>query len=360
MSIHIPIEQRVEMFQSFYRRENIRPLFGFFLDSEYPVTRYPSMENLPEDRPLTPNDFDVPAFLDDSEKLQQMHEECGGDFIWSASAYWGIPWLEAALGCSLFVNHSSGSIYSEPPSSFGTDSTEIQFDIQNPWITLMGKMLKGLEARSDGKWPIGTTRMRGISDLLSALYGGADWIIAMMEDPEPMNRLCSMLTDFWLETARYQTDRIHVFHGGIGSFYYYLWAPRHTVWCQEDATALLSPALYDRFIEPSLRRIVESLEGAIMHQHSTGFVPTDSYLTMGFHALELHIDEGGPSAEELFDRYKRILGSKPLIIWGDIPERDLDWIFTRLPHQGLAVITVVNNPDEAKSLWINTKVQGIG
>ena len=88
-----------------------------------------------------------------------------------------------------------------------------------------------------------------------------------------------------------------------------------------------------------------------MHQHPTGYLPVDRYLQMGFGALELHIDKGGPSAEQLFDIHQRILDSKPLIIWGDIPEKDLDWIFSRLPARGLAVMTVVDSPQQAQAIW---------
>ena len=70
-----------------------------------------------------------------------------------------------------------------------------------------------------------------------------------------------------------------------------------------------------------------------------------------FPALELHIDEGGPSAEELFETHRMILERKPLIIWGDIPKTDLDWIFSKLPAQGLAVITVVDCPQQAEAIW---------
>jgi len=72
---------------------------------------------------------------------------------------------------------------------------------------------------------------------------------------------------------------------------------------------------------------------------------------MNVTALELHIDKGGPSAEQLFDTHRRILAQKPLLIWGDIPEKDLDWIFARLPAQGLAVNTVVSSPAQARALW---------
>ena len=72
---------------------------------------------------------------------------------------------------------------------------------------------------------------------------------------------------------------------------------------------------------------------------------------MGFYALEIHIDSGGPSAEELFDVHRKILAKKPMIIWGEIPENDLEWIFSKLPVEGLAVITVVNSEEQAADLW---------
>jgi hypothetical protein len=130
-----------------------------------------------------------------------------------------------------------------------------------------------------------------------------------------------------------------------------MWAPQGTVWHQEDAAALLSPGLYEEFIEPWDRKIAATFESCIIHQHPTGYYPVDAYLDMEMTALELHIDEGGPSAEQLFDVHKKILGRKPLLIWGDIPQQDLDWIFSKLPAQGLAVNTVVRSPDQAEAIW---------
>ena len=72
---------------------------------------------------------------------------------------------------------------------------------------------------------------------------------------------------------------------------------------------------------------------------------------MGFDALEIHIDAGGPSAEQLFNIHEEILSNKPMIIWGEIPGTDLDWIFSKLPAEGLAVITVVDTPERTTDLW---------
>ncbi len=348
---HFPIEERVARFRSFYRRANERPLLGFFVGSDYPLRRYRASDALPSDRPLVPEDFAVGPYMDDCERLFELHEACGGDFIWSASAFWGIPWLEAALGCPIFADHATGSIHARRPPRFAGSDSLPAFDACSPWLQLTAEFLVRLAARSAGRWPIGTTRMRGITDLLSALYGGTEFIMAMVERPDEVRQVCRKLTDFWIEFARFQLASIPLFHGGVGSFYYNLWAPPGTVWHQEDAAALLSPALYDEFIREHDDQIARAFDGVIMHQHPTKFLPTDFYLRMPFLALELHVDQGGPSAEELHAAHTRILAHKPLVIWGKLSPTDLQWLFRKLPAAGLAVISVVSSPEEAGESW---------
>ncbi|HOX56898.1 MAG TPA: hypothetical protein P5205_11925 [Candidatus Paceibacterota bacterium] len=348
---HFPVEERVARFRQFYQRANDRPLLGFFVGSDYPLRRYRASGSLSTDRPLAPEDFAVAPYLDDCDRLFGLHEACGGDFIWSASAFWGIPWLEAALGCPIFADHATGSIHARSPARFSGPDSLPAFDPRSSWMRLAGDFLDRLAAHSDGRWPIGTTRMRGIADLLSALYGGTEFILAMLERPGEVKQVCRQLTEFWIAFARFQLARIPLFHGGVGSFYYNLWAPPGTVWHQEDAAALLSPALYDKFIREHDDRIARACDAVIMHQHPTKFVPTDYYLRMPFLALELHVDESGPSAEDLHAAHVKILAHKPLVIWGNLSGRDLDWIFTRLPSAGLAVITVVSSPEHAGGIW---------
>lgn len=306
---------------------------------------------MPADRPLRPEDFDVEPYLDDCDRLFDIHEACGGDFIWSASAFWGIPWLEVALGCPIFADHSTGSIRADAPPGFAGPDAIPAFDASSPWMCKAAEFLDRMAERSGGRWPLGTTRMRGIADLLSALYGPSEFILAMLDRPDEVRELCRRLTDFWVAFGRLQLDRIPPFHGGAGSFYYNMWVPAGTVWHQEDAAALLSPDLYDAFIREHDQRIAESFPGCIMHQHPTAFVPTEFYLEMPFTALELHIDEGGPDAEALHPTHMRILERKPLLIWGNISERDMDWLFAKLPSQGLAIMTVVRAPEDACAVW---------
>jgi len=345
------IKDRVELFRQYYVMKNPRPLLGFFLGSEFPLHRYPASKSLPEDRPLTPDDFEVEPYLDDCDKLFETHEQCGGDFIWSAAPFWGIPWLEVALGCEIFASHTTGSIHSEPPKKNSGPDSIPAFNAGNPWMQKSVEFIIKMAKRSGSRWPLATTRMRGVSDLLAALYGGNEIVFAMMEQPDEIKAAAEKLTNFFIGYGKLQLKHTPKFYGGIGSFYYYMWAPNGTIWHQEDAAALLSPDLYKKFIEPCDRKIVNSFNSCIIHQHPTGYFPVDSYLSMNVTALELHIDKGGPSAEQLFDVHKKILTLKPLLIWGDISGKDMDWIFSNLPHQGLAVNTVVSSPQQAKDIW---------
>jgi len=322
------IEERVARFKQFYRKQNDRPLLGFFYGSEYPVHRYETGRTIPVGRTLIPAGFPVEPYLDDYDRLFDLHEACGGDFIWSASIFWGIPWVEAALGCSIQLSsYESGLIHAEKPVDFRNADDISAFSMDNNWVVKAVEFLEKSAARSSGRYPLATTRMRGISDLLAVLYGEQELIFTMMSNPDEIKQAADRLGDFWIAFGKMQIDRIPLFHDGIGSFYYNAWAPKGTIWHQEDAVALLSPDLFDRFIRDVDDRIASTFEGCIMHQHSTGYVPIDYYLEMDFTALELHIDTNGPSAEQLFDMHKKIIAKKPLLIWGDIPDADLDWIF---------------------------------
>jgi hypothetical protein len=344
------ITDRVAGFRDYYNRTNRQPLLGFFLGSEYPLFRYRAARSLPTNRPIRPDDIDVAGYTADAVRLFQEHEQCGGDFIWSASAFWGIPWLEAALGCPLYADFTTGSISSRPPPDFHGPDDVPAFELHDPWIEKLKELLDSLADASQGQWPIGTTRMRGVSDLLMALYGSEGFVLAMMEQPEPVREVCRRLTDLWIDMGWFQLWRIPLFHGGVGSFYYNMWAPPGTIWHQEDAVAMLSPRLFEEFIRPCDEQIVNAFEHCILHTHPSGFLPMEAYLAMNFTAIELHVDQGGPSVQDLLKTHRQILKSKPLLIWGRLGADDLDLLFTQLPPQGLAILLTVNDPAQARAI----------
>lgn len=167
------------------------------------------------------------------------------------------------------------------------------------------------------------------------------WLTAPMKWPASPSRWRISLS----RADGFQLERIPAFQGGTGSFYYHAWMPPGTVWHQEDASALLSPDLYESFIEPCDRRIVAAFPHVVMHQHSTGFVPTDAYLDMGMSAMELHIDSGGPPAARSLRTAHGHLGTVPARYLSDIPAPTSTGFSLNCRRRGSAIITVVDGAE---------------
>jgi len=344
------MERRVDNFKRLYACENERPLIGFSAVSEYPLVRYPAAQDLPGDRALRPDDFDPALYARDNLRLYEIHEEYGGDFIFSAGPFQGIPWIEAFAGMELFAHQKSGVIYARPPKGREPTLNSGAFTDRHGWAALARSMIEEDVKTAGGRYPLGVTRMRGVSDVLLALRGD-QFVFDMIDNPEEAEKACSAIADIIISFGRMQLSYIPGFHGGLGSFFYNAWVPEGTVWLQEDAVALLSPKLYHDFIEKHLARIAAAFPHCVIHQHPVGFLPWESYIDTGMLALELHIDEGGPAAPELHEVHTGILARKPLIIWGKITISELEDIFQKLPHHGLAVSCIVEDRMEASEIW---------
>src|SRR5205085_8538754 len=144
--MHVPIHSRLHRMAQWFQRANERPLLGFTLGSYYPLHRYRNgVLRLPHGRVL-PEDIFVKDYLEDTERLYELHEQAGGDFIFCAAPFLGLPWLEASLGCGVIADHITGSTRSIPPPSF--DSEIPDFSEVNPWVEKMLEFIPALENQS--------------------------------------------------------------------------------------------------------------------------------------------------------------------------------------------------------------------
>ncbi len=351
----ISILERIERHKMFYTMSNSKgPLLGFFMDTYYPLKRYCTAGHLPAGL-YKAEDLNVEMFIDQYERLYSLYEDYCGEFIWSGAAFWGVPWMEAMAGCRVFSDYETGSSRSLPPVCFRTAEDIQEFSGDNPWVQKAQEFLTFLNRQSNGRFPLAPTLMRGFSDILAALFGSPQFIYRMMDAPQEVHRVLEKLTTIWIGFAEAQLKVIPQFHGGVGSFYYNLWMPGKGVWLQEDSAAMLSPALFERFIYPYLCRLIDHFDSTIIHLHPADFMPLDQLINTNLSAIELHIDVGGPRAEDLYPHYKKILSRKPLIIWGDMTREDIDFIHRKLNREALALLPVVHSKEQAEAIWTKFK-----
>lgn len=349
--MRIPIEDRISNLNDWFYKRNKRPLLGFYLDSQYPLHRYKGSRKHIPDGIVKPENVVVEDFFEDCDRLYELYEEAGGDLVWSAAPFFGLPWVEASLGCRVVANHAAGSTRSEPPENIAECISNIEFSEENPWVRKLAEFIYKLNRYSKGRYPVGVTLMRGISDLLSAFFGGEGFLFKIYDSPDEMLDLADKLADYWISFGKFMMNRLELFHGGTGCFFYSVWCPGRTIWMQEDAAALLSPEMYGRFIHPFVLKIIGHFEHTVMHLHPSRFMPVDYLAGSRLGVLEIHVDKGGPRAEELYKYHMKALENKPLVIWGDILDEDLAYILDRLPCEGLAVNMAVSSPEEARKIW---------
>ncbi len=345
----IHVEEKITAFTSFYEMDlSNGPLVGFYYGTYYPLQRYQGASSLPSGT-IRPENLRPADFMADYRRLFELHNSAAGDTIWSGSLFWGIPWMEALAGCSVIADHDTGSSRSVPPQTL-PDVRIPRFSGTAPWSSKAAEFLDALTA-SPPPYPLGTTLMRGFSDILSALYGSPDFVYRLLDGGSEMRKIIEKIADLWIGFADFQLDRFPDFHGGVGSFIYNMWMPGRGAWIQEDASALLSPGLFETWITPAIEKVIDHLDSVIIHLHPSTYIPIDPLLGTGLSAIELHIDRGGPTAEDLLPVYRKIQSRKPLIIWGDLTEEDIRFIRNNLDPASLVVLPVVETYQDAEQIW---------
>ena len=335
--------------QAFWEREPTdRPLVAMHVGDWLPVTSYPLGTGALPNGVVTPESLPIDRFVEDNERLYRVHAEAGGDIAWVAVPYWGIPWLEAILGCT--VMKSSDVVWSEPWVKDYSELDGVCFSPENPWLKKLLEFTAALVDLSNGRFPVALTLMRGISDLLAALRGPSESVYDLFDHPEQVASLSEGLTGVWIEVANAQMQLIPRFQGGfaLGSTWHG-WAPGTAGWSQEDAAALWSPILFNQYLLPQMDRIMGNFEFAGVHLHSTTLHPIDQYLTLdSIRLIEINKDIAGPSLPELAPTIWRIQeAGKCVLIWGDFDDNDMEFVRQNLDPCGLCLQIMATSVEHA-------------
>ncbi|MDH7570147.1 MAG: hypothetical protein QHJ73_11245, partial [Armatimonadota bacterium] len=260
-----------------------------------------------------------------------------GDVFVAAAPYTKIPWIEAILGCPIRVSLRSHSFWAEAFVSAEQLST---FAVRpdERWTNKLMEFTRYLVANARGRYLVAHTLMRGVSDMLVAMLGDALFCQALYDTPDVVHRLADQCADLFIQVARAQLALIPPFHGGWCNLFG-IWAPGRSVRSQDDATALLSPQLYERFILPYQRRIADAFDYSTIHLHSACLHVAPLVCDSNFSAVQVSVDPVpfGPPMADLIPVLARMAQQKPLLVEGPMTEAELDEALRVLPGSGLFV-----------------------
>jgi len=373
-----------------------RPLVGFWLGGYYPAEQFPTGTATWRDgQELRPADVSFAPFAADYENLFRIHQQADDDFFYVGSAYWGMPWMEAILGCPVFATGANcraeaclagaGAVpaLDVEPYAMNTRtrrSASLQFGnkpavsisggprsvvaasdegvasvaiASNPWFQALLRFTDELVAFSAGRFPVCPPLLRGPGDCASAMLGGMPFVMGFHDEPEQAERLLAHCSRTRLDVIRALRGAIPSWHGthAAGGYPSKLWCRRPVAYCQEDSAALLSPDLFRHFLLPLHREQCRAAEVNFIHLHSSCLYPVDILLeNRCYDVLEINIDHPGgssPSLPELLPTLKKIQAARvPLLLWGELTPPEWRGLRNELSPVGLSLQPIVRQAND--------------
>jgi hypothetical protein len=286
---------------------------------------------------LLPDMLDLDSLIPQYERLFTEGGLYMGDLLWAASPLWGLPWLEAIIGCRIEVSKNDGTIWAGQVTSDISAVPEVRLNQENPWFLKLLEFTHLLANYSQNRFPLSTPLLRGPVDMLAALVGTENLALAAYDIPEKVQQLAYQCAEVYIAVAKAQLGIMPPFFGGY-SQQQHLWAPGSTIMTQQDAALFFTPKNYCDLFLAADRMILGNFDYTIMHLHSTALHLLDDLLALDeLTCLQIVIDPTGPSVEELLPIFKKIQACKALVVFGDLDTQEVDFILNKLSPRGLCV-----------------------
>jgi hypothetical protein len=263
--------------------------------------------------------------------------ELHGALFRTAAPYARVPWVEAILGTPIRATIQGGSMRTLAFINHWEDWGRTAVHRDTAWFDLLKRMTELLVERCGGRYAVTQTLMRGPSDLAEAVLGPKLMCFSMYDDPRSLSGFLDEATEAFVEILQAQLTRIAPLRGGYITPFG-IWAPGTVVRTQCDATAFLSGDQYAEWFLPYDVRICEAVDYSIIHLHSCSLHTVDALLAVERpHAIQVTLEDPGPSLEEMLPAFDRILRAKPLLLEGRLSEDQIMRLLDELPSGGLAI-----------------------
>jgi len=336
---------KIDRYQAFWNRSPAaRPLVGFSLAGWFPVQEFQACQAWHSLDHLTAEKIDPQAFLDDHLRLLREGEVVDDDLIRGACpGQVAIPWLPGIAGCKVRV--FPDSILGEEQCLPLDEIARLALDRDDPWFRKYVQFGRALVTAAEGRFPVSHSAELGPTDLHALLRGHGQSILDLMDEPERSAQVLSRLGDFFCEVQQEFWKHMPLFYGGYFDAQYSLWSPRPIMRLQEDATAVYSPALYRKFVQPVDQALASRFPCSFMHLHSTSMFLLDAFLEISeIQCFEINKDALGPSTSAMIPHYRKVqTAGKPLVIRGAFGRDEVRLLRDSLDPRGLFLNIMVES-----------------
>jgi len=343
---------KIERYKAFWNRAAVkRPLVGFSFVGWFPVSEFEACKNWESADCLTPEMVDPEAFLPDHLRMLREGEAIDDDLIRGACpAQVAIAWLPGMLGSKLRILPQN--ILGEDRHLSWDEALAVRLDHGHPWFRKYMEFADTLVRAANGSFPVSHSPQSGPTDLHAALRGHTESVLDLADEPAKSADLLWRLGEILRDATGEIWKRLPLFHGGYFDAQYSLWAPGPIIRMQEDATAVYSPALYRRFVQPVDRMLAGSFASSFIHLHSTSMFLLDALLEVGeIQCFQVNNDVAGPPVKDMIRHFRRIqTAGRPLLIRGSFTCDEMRLLMDSLEPRGLFLNIMAGDMREVESL----------
>jgi hypothetical protein len=344
---------KIAGYRAFWDRAPVkRPLVGFSIKSWFPLQEFAASAAWQGQDVLTPDMVEPEAFLDDQERLLREGEVIADDILRGASPSQAVPWLDGMLGATLRI--LPGSILGAERTLAWDELADLGLDTQNPWFEKYIAFIDALVRRSAGRYPVSHGALIGPSDIAALLRGHTQSVLDLVEAPEEMRRLLWRCGDVFRQITEEAWKRIPLYQGGYYDAQYQLWSPGPIVRLQEDAAGVLSPKLYQEFLQPVDRDVAGHFASAFIHLHTNSMFLYDLFLEVEeirCFQVNYELHSGGPAIAGMIPAFRKIQAARrPLLVRGSFTPDELRLLVDSCDPRGLYLYIMVGSLAEVETL----------
>jgi hypothetical protein len=228
------------------------------------------------------------------------------------------------------------------------------FDETNPWWQVIEQTLKTAADLARGKYLVGCPDLVENIDILAALREGQNLLLDMIDRPEWVEYKVQEINRVWFEAYQRIYDIIKLDDGSSVFGPFRIWGPGKTAKLQCDASAMFSPAMFERFVTPGLTEQCEWLDFSIYHLDGTQAI---CHLDNLLHIAPLDAIEWTPQAglengghARWYDLYRQILeAGKSLQVVG-VTKEEIVPLLNAIGSKGIYILTWFSNAEEAEEI----------
>lgn len=323
------------------RGECDRPIIGLYLQ------RYVTEDIFRvavEGEHLCPEELKAELFDDLFWERHRQLKKTAQDLIRPAEPINTVPWMEGILGMKLCVQGST--IWAEPLLEKEQDIKKLDPHYDKGWLDATLQFVQDLVDLYSPDLPVTAPFLRGPADVVAAMMGIERFCFELTEHPDEIRRLLLFCQDAWAEVYSEILNIIPEWQGGYIVGGRWIYAPDKCAYFSEDASVLISPAMYRDIFLPINQRMTSHFPFGYIHRHSASIQHIEALLELPLGwAIEITMDPCGPGLEEILAMCQKIQeGGHPLIVFGLEDPQIMNRMLDELHPNGLCIIAHFDDP----------------